>query len=617
MECSPVSLPWLLAYPEMDPDPDPDLTIVLLGDSGVGKSASGNSILGRTAFVSELSFNPVTEQICEQTGRVLGKKITVIDTPGILDSEVEIRTKCQDVLQSGRPHLFLVVLRVSRFTEEEERALEAAVRVLGDQGLKNSFLLFTGGDTLNTSLEEYIFQFKTSALKEWVHRFGERFHLFNNETDDRQQVKELLQKSEELRGCKELPGFNLPGVSITLLGNSGVGKSSTGNSILGREAFESKPSLKPVTTQICEQTGSLLWKEISVIDTPGILCAGAEEKIKAFCRDVLPSSRPKLFLVLLRVGRFTKDDQRAVEAAVRVVGDRHFETCYLLFTGGDALKNVTLEEFIYEDSEGPLPDLVRRFSERYHVFNNEDGGQEQVRDLLLKSADRLRKSVQLVNRRIVLIGPSGAGKSSSGNTILGSDQFTSDCSFELDSEERVCKSVAVEGHWVTVVETPGLKVRDPNLLFEEIMRMMMENYFVVIVVRIGRMSREDSVLIRILSESIIRRFSDNKMVLFTHGDELRGRSINQLIQSSSIVSQLVSSCRGRYCVFNNMETGNRLQVRKFMNIIDEMVVPNRRMSGIIDRRFFLHHLDFPHIRSDLHRAIRHLNEAYEGLERRL
>ena len=146
----------------------------------------------------------------------------------------------------------------------------------------------------------------------------------------------------------------------------------------------------------------------------------------------------------------------------------------------------------------------------------------------------------------------------------------------------------------------------------------MENDFVVIVVRIGRMSIEDSVLIRVLSESDISWFSDNNMVLFTHGDELRGRSINQLIQSSSIVSYLVSSCRGRYCVFNNMETGNRLQVRKFMNIIDEMVVPNRRMSEIIDRqRFFLNFFGFPHIPSDLHQAIRHLNEAYERLERGL
>ncbi|XP_044189035.1 interferon-induced very large GTPase 1-like isoform X1 [Thunnus albacares] len=196
-----------------------DLTIVLLGHSGAGKSASGNSILGWEAFKSKQSFKPVTTQIREQTGSVFGKRITVIDTPGILDSEEEIRTRCWNVLQSCRPHLFLVVIRVGRFTEEGERAVEAAVRVLGDQGLKNSFLLFTGGDTLSKSLNEYIFEFKRSSLIDWVHRFGERFHLFNNQTKDQQQVRELLQKSEELRGTDTDGNKEKQSVNISEEGN--------------------------------------------------------------------------------------------------------------------------------------------------------------------------------------------------------------------------------------------------------------------------------------------------------------------------------------------------------------------------------------------------------------
>ncbi|CAK6984329.1 GTPase IMAP family member 8-like, partial [Scomber scombrus] len=131
------------------------------------------------------------------TGRVFGKNLSVIDTPAILDSEQEIRILCEEVMCSSRHKLFLVVVKIDRFTEEQKNSVDATIRTIGDDGMKNSLMLFTNGDTLETmsmSLDGFLNEDPNSPLPELVQRFA-GFHVFNNENGGDEQVKELLEKS--------------------------------------------------------------------------------------------------------------------------------------------------------------------------------------------------------------------------------------------------------------------------------------------------------------------------------------------------------------------------------------------------------------------------------------
>ncbi len=139
----------------------------------------------------------------------------------------------------------------------------------------------------------------------------------------------------------------------------------------------------------------------------------------------------------------------------------------------------------------------------------------------------------------------------------------------------------MEDRNISVIDTPGqfdTSMSEEQLKAEIVKCVYMSapgpHVFLLVMSLDMRYTNEEKNTVKWIQENFGEEASRYTIILFTRGDQLKGKTLDDYISENNDLKALVNMCGNRFHLFNNEDMKNRSQVTELLEKIEKMVKEN-------------------------------------------
>ncbi|KAM6971901.1 GTPase IMAP family member 9-like [Aplochiton taeniatus] len=183
--------------------------------------------------------------------------------------------------------------------------------------------------------------------------------------------------------------------------------------------------------------------------------------------------------------------------------------------------------------------------------------------------------------RLALLGKSGNGKNSVANSVLGASAHASKVTSSITQHYHLATGQFC-GRQISILDTavPWDTQQSTKKVQEEVrkcVRLLTPGpHAFLLVLEIEKSNSEEREMVRQIQQALGPKALEYMMVVFTHGDCLDERvSVGDLlVEDSDSLGKMVTSCGGRFCIFNKHSAKSKEQSVKLLSMVDQILQTN-------------------------------------------